>query len=83
MGKQHTDRKVQVMVTLIAIAAMMSLVSAVAIEQGLDRRTSASNMKPGSIHQGGCNFNRFTKLTLSRCHYLSRMIEIKRDMIVI
>jgi hypothetical protein len=63
MGKQQIGRNVQVMVTLVTIAAMMSLVSAVAIEQGLDRRTSASNMKPGTVHQGGCNFNPLTRLT--------------------
>ena len=47
------------MVTLVTMAAMMSLVSAVAIEQGLDRRTSDSNMKPGSIHQGGCKLQSY------------------------
>jgi hypothetical protein len=57
MAKQQVHAKVQLLTTLVTIAALLSMVSAIAIERdNLDRRTSASNMKPGTVHQGGCMF---------------------------
>jgi hypothetical protein len=71
MAKQQVHAKVQLLTTVVTIAALLSMVSAIAIERdNLDRRTSASNMKPGTVHQGGCMFYVSSLLTLFRCYFV-------------
>jgi hypothetical protein len=78
MAKQQVHAKVQLLMTLVTIAALLSVVSAIAIERdNLDRRTSASNIQPGSIHQGGCMFYLASSVTLSRCYFVRANIRLK------